>query len=440
MHSLEISPARMHAGEIEVTGFKHSAVLLMAASVLVPSTVTLDNVPEIDDVSGLADCISSLGGNVNRVGSHLAIDGRGISRSRIPEEISSRLHGPLYLVPTVLGRMSEVTFGHSGGCPIGDAKYGGLRPVRHVTGVLERFGARFKYFDRGFAGASEGFQPANVNIMDWSDDTLRLSGPLVSGATKTALLAAAAVARGQTVIRNPDMRSEVSQLISFLRAAGVCIVRDGEDLVISGTSKARPVHTKLTTDLIEVVTYIALAVYNGIPLRLVNITCAEVAEGLRRELALLGQMGVTVVFEDDSISVDSRIPVAAFDIELSAESIYSDSQPFFALMALHGDGVSRIRDHVWRNRFAYARELTKLGANLKVEGNTLTVFPSELHSEPCSVGAEDVRAAAVLTLAALSRNAPTRIEGAQHLGRGYDNFVSKLRSLGADIVEAGESM
>src|SRR5215207_1783811 len=104
MRSLEIRPARLHAGEIDVRGFKHSAVLLMAASLLVPSVVTLDNVPEIDDVQGLADCISQLGGNVSREGHRLAIDCRGISRSRIPEDVSSRLHGPLYLVPTVLAR------------------------------------------------------------------------------------------------------------------------------------------------------------------------------------------------------------------------------------------------------------------------------------------------------------------------------------------------
>jgi UDP-N-acetylglucosamine 1-carboxyvinyltransferase len=434
-NSLEIRPVELNAGEVELSGFKHLAVLLMAASVLVPSTVTIDNVPLIDDVVGLKNCILELGGNVEQVGRQLIVDARGVNQIQIPEEISSRLHGPLYLVPTLLGRFGKVSLGTSGGCPIGEKEKGGCRPVRNVTEVLERFGARFEHYNYGFVGQADGFHAVEIDILDWSDHPSQLSGPLVSGATKTAILAAASVQRGTTIIRNPDCRSEVNHLLSFLRQSGMQIMRDATILRIEGTPQFSPMQTRLMTDLIEVVTYTALAVCTGTSIRLVNITCKDVIEGLRHELKLLRNMGVKVKCENDSIVIISRDTLYAFEVDPSTQSIYSDSHPFFALMALRGDGISRIREHVWHDRFAYVQELIRLGARMEVEGNELSVFPSALHSQPCTVVATDVRGAAVLMLAAFLRSGPTRIEGVQHLNRGYDDLINKLRRLGADIVE-----
>jgi UDP-N-acetylglucosamine 1-carboxyvinyltransferase len=441
MTFLTIEGSNLRPGSLRVAGYKHALVSVLAAAVNVDAEVQLTNVPHIEDSRVLAQILAEAGARVSLRDGQMHLDARGLARSEVPPALSQRIHGSLYLIPAFLGRLGSVRFEEAGGCQIGDQAQGHRRPVDHMLSVLESFGARFETNGVTLTGSTRGLRACELDIMDYSEQRDVLTGPRVSGATKTAILAAACVRNGTSVIRNPYPKPDVTELLAFLRRCGHSVQQKEGAVHISHGSPApgtTPTHA-LISDISEVMTYITCAVFHEVPLTLEGLPVDRVRAGLAEELRLLERMGVRLEWTEDSVSVAHQGGVRGVDIDVTSVGIYSDHQPFFALMLLKADRPCRIREWVWKHRFGYAQELMKLGAKLEPGEDSIVVHPSTLRPAKEPLHAGDLRAAAVLVLAALGVEGETRLTGAHHLDRGYERLLEDLQSLGARMHPSTEA-
>ena len=431
--AVDVSGSRLRSGAtIQVAGFKHLAVMAIAAAVAIDGKVRLANVPLVADVRIMCLILARMGAQVERRGNQLELDCRTLRSPVIPVDLMAQIHGALYLIPALLARLGTVRFGSAGGCRIG-SHGDGERPVHHLLDVLRRFGAVFVEDGDETVGTVHALTAAEIDIADWSSDPYGIEGPLVSGATKAAIISGI-LARGTTVIHHPYLRAEITELIALLIHLGVAIsVTDGVILIAGHVRNDDPAPFFLMPDLIEVVTYCACAVHGGITLRIDGLAVAKVRHGLAAEFSLMAAMGIDLRWTERSLSISRPGVLEPFDTVADADGIYSDGHPFFALMALHARSTSRIRDRIWTKRFRYVPELVKLGARMTVAGDGVFIVPGPLDRGGRTVVGTDVRAAAVLAIAALTIPGSTRLHGVGHLARGYQDLFAKLRQFGADI-------
>ncbi|MBF0109949.1 MAG: hypothetical protein HQL76_12310 [Magnetococcales bacterium] len=430
-----ITPAPLHPATVALGGFKHATVGLIALAIALEQQVVLTNVPDIEDVKVLCELIRQGNGVAHWNHGTLTLDTRGFFLSDIPESSSRRVHGVLYFLPVLLGRFKRVRIGPSGGCPLDGSGSGPQRPVHHMLAVLERFGARFRQEGHEIQGETSGFTACTIDCMSFSERPDLLTGPLVSGVTKTAILAAACTRSGPTRIRNPYPKPDVTELLLLLDQAGFIVRREGRDLILipPDTVPQPPpaLHHHVVTCLSEVITFIALSQHCKVSLTLTGLTVKRLRQGLAAEIALLDAMGVGLDWGKDLLEVTPSPRLASQDIEVTSVGIYSDHQPFFALMLLDGDRPARISEAVWKTRFSYAHELSRLGACIHPTEGGITITPSSLTQGERTVVACDLRAAAVLVLAALTAPGTTTVQNVHHLDRGYANLLDVLAGMGA---------
>jgi UDP-N-acetylglucosamine 1-carboxyvinyltransferase len=435
MREASIEPGRLSNVRVRVPGHKHTAVPIVASAVAVPAAVRLTNVPRIADTELLVRILEQGGARVAWSGSDLEIDARSFSARDVPRDLAERIHGALYLLPVILGRFGLVRIGSTGGCRIGPAANNGARPVAHMLSVLERFGARFASDDDVVVGTVDRPMPTRIDMMDYSDRDDILNGPHVSGATKTAILAALSARTGPSTVVHPYPKPDAAELARFLDGRGVRVDRDPDAIRVHGhTDEARAPAFALLSDLSEVMTWIAISVLHGIEAELELVEAERVLAGLAPEIRLLEAMGVGLARHADRLRVVPPALIRSVDIEVTSIGIYSDHQPLFALLLLRGERPATIRDQVWTDRFAYAEELCQLGAKIERRPGEVTIFPSVLDASAGTlVEAHDLRGAAALLLAATAMDRPVRLRGIEHLERGYENLVHALTSRGARI-------
>jgi UDP-N-acetylglucosamine 1-carboxyvinyltransferase len=434
MGALRIEGGPLSPASVAVSGFKHAAVPLLAASVLTESA-TIANVPRIADVQVLGAVLASLGAVVEEDGDTRTIRTENVTDAPLVGPLVGRVHGTLYLAPTLLARCGRVRIGRSGGCAIAG---GEPRPVEHVAEVMRRFGASAEVVDGELRASARSLRGTRIDIADFSSRKDVVTGPLVSGATKTALLLAA-TARGPSVVVNPYKKPDVTELVAFLRAGGVAIEATDERITVEPVSRLRPVRHELVADMTEIFTWIAVAAYHGVKVELTRIRREAVLAGLRTELEVLERIGVALEIAESRIVVpEGTAELRPLTLEVTSQGIYSDNQPLLALMLTKAVGRSMLREAVWTERFDYARELARLGARLCVDGPTLAIEPGAPRSPCRGLAAKDLRAAAVLIVAALGAHGVSTIDGCQHLERGYADFLGDLRRAGARIVPEPE--
>jgi UDP-N-acetylglucosamine 1-carboxyvinyltransferase len=417
-------------GTVATSGFKHSLVTAVAAACLGQAQVRIHNCPTIAELRVLAELVNEAGGMAFIAGTTLLLDPAAIETPELDPGLVSAIHGSVYLAPALLARFGSVTVPGSGGCRIGNATGGG-RPVEQYVDVLRRFGATASARpDGGFSAATNALRATEIDLLDYP-------ASLYSGATKVAVLAAA-VAHGTSVLRNPYPKPDVTDMIALLRLMGADIEQPGPGLVVvhgDPDGLRRPADWMLMPDLIEIVTWMCVgATVCPAGLTVTGPDMAGAARALAPELSLLGAMGVPIEVATSSITVRPAPRPVAADVVVNAHGIYSDSQPFVALLACAATGTSRIRDTVWTRRFDYADQLNRLGTSMRYAGETLSI------AGPCRpvlsgrrLSASDLRAAAVLLLAALQITGTTTVDGLEHLARGYQDLPGELVRLGADI-------
>jgi UDP-N-acetylglucosamine 1-carboxyvinyltransferase len=439
---MAIHGGRPLRGEVAIGGYKHALTVVAAAAVAAGRRVTLRNVPMTTEVRVLAEILGQMGARSELSGGdHLwELDTRPMRSVPVPAELSRRIHGSLYLAPAMLARFGSVSFAGAGGDRIGPVELGGARPTAQVAAVMERFGAVVDVdASGGIHAAARSLRGCTLDLLEFSSHASRLRGPAACSATKTALLLGA-MAGGETGLRNPVDREATRELGDFLRVCGASVTRAPDGWrVRGGATSGPPLAHDLISDSTEIVTFAVCAAITGGSLLLTGITGERSWPAIAEELRVLRQAGVPVEHGRDWLRVDAGGSLRPCDVEIECNGLSTDAHPLLALLLLGAGGESRITDHVWTNRFAYAELLEAMGGRVEVRRPTIHLWQSVLGPPAAPLRPTDSRAAAVAVLAGLAAPGSTTIEDAGHLDRGYERLAERLRSVGAQLEPTGSA-
>ena len=402
-------------GEVHASGAKNSALKLMAASLLGQGVSTIENVPHISDIAIMSEVLQRLGAEVSRDGHAMTVDTSRVDKFDTPYELVSKMRASISVLGPLIGRFGKAQVAMPGGCQIGARKID-----MHLVG-LESLGVKFEV-DHGtlMASTPEGLHGASVT----------LEFPSV-GATENMLMAAV-VANGVTVIENAAREPEISDLCEMLNAMGARISGHGSShITVEGVplSSMHPCRHTTVGDRVESGTFLAGGAVTGGPVTVRGID----PEFLRMAIVKLQAMGCDVETGEDWITVSRKGPLKPADIQtLPHPGFPTDLQAQFMLLAALADGMSIITENVFENRFMFAAELMRLGADIALEDHH--AFIRGVRSlEGAPVSSTDLRAGATLVLAGIVAAGHTVVHDIHHIDRGYEDYCEKLRSLGADV-------
>jgi UDP-N-acetylglucosamine 1-carboxyvinyltransferase len=402
-------------GTVRVPGAKNSVLKLMATTLLCDGVFELTNVPDIADVQIMGDLLAAIGVAMDRDGDgRLTMVNSGELTPVAPYELVERIRASINVLGPLLTRCGHVRLSMPGGDDFG------ARPIdMHIAG-LEAMGASFKF--------SHGYLEATVDRLHGADITFDF--PSV-GATEN-LLTAAVLARGTTRIDNAAREPEIADLCNFLVAMGADIRGIGTStLVVEGVEPGslRPVAHRTVPDRIQAATYLAAVAVSGGELDVVGARPEHMTMLLER----FGEMGLGITEAGEGLRVVAADRLRSIDVAtLPYPGIATDYKPLIITMLSVADGVGIVTENLYPGRFRYIEELQRLGADVRTSGHHAVVRGvPRLSGAP--VRAHDIRAGAAMVVAGLAAEGETRISGVQHIDRGYDDLVGRLRGVGAAI-------
>lgn len=410
------------SGEVAVSGAKNSALKLIAASLLGRGRSVIRNVPLISDIAIMSEVLSRLGATVEREGHVLVVDTTSVERFETPYDLVSKMRASISVLGPLVGRFGCAHVAMPGGCQIGARKID-----MHLKG-LEALGVEFA-IEHGFLKATspEGLHGAHV-VLDF---------PSV-GATEN-LLMASVVAEGATIIENAACEPEIVDLAAMLSDMGAHVSGAGTSIIeIEGVplDSLHPCDHTTCGDRIEAGTFLVGGALTGGPVTVRGIDSSY----LRMALMKLSAMGCDVETGADWIRVGRTCPLRPVDIQtLPHPGFPTDLQAQFMLLASCAEGMSVITENVFENRFMFAAELARMGADITIEDHhALVRGVPRLQGAP--VSSTDLRAGAALVLAGVIAEGETRVRKVSHIDRGYEDYVGKLVSLGAVVRRATEDI
>ena len=401
-------------GEVAISGAKNAAVAIIAATILSDEPCLLENVPEIQDINVCVKILYEMGASIKIIDKNtIRVDTRGISDPVVPYELARACRASSYFLGTLLGRFNKADVPMPGGCDLGD------RPIDQHLKAFNTLGARHA-IDGGVVSLRADKLIGSQIYFDI----------VTVGGTINAIFAAVK-AEGLTVIENAAKEPQIVDLANFLNSMGADIMGAGTDVIkIRGVKRLKGVTYGVIPDPIEAGTYMVAAaatkgdvvITNIIPKHLESIT-----DKLRKSGAFVEEF-------DESIHVRADGPLMKTSFKtLPHPGFPTDMQPQFSTMLSTAEGTSVVTDNIFDNRFRYANELRRFGADITVEGTT-AVIQGVPELSGATVKATDLRAGAALIIAGLMANGTTVVEDIYHIERGYENIDEKLRALGADIV------
>ena len=401
-------------GEVRISGAKNAALPLLAAMILADTPTTLTNVPHLKDVSTLVKLIAGLGIQMSYEGDTVKADTSTLDNQFAPYELVKTMRASILVLGPLLARYGSAQVSLPGGCAIGS------RPVDQHLKALEALGAEIE--------VENGYVHAKVNG--------RLKGGEVIfdmvtvGGTENILMAAA-LAEGVTTIRNAAREPEITDLAQMLIAMGAKIEGlDTDTLVVTGVESLHGCEYAVVADRIETGSYLAAAAITGGKIKTTH-TDPSLLEAV---LDKFEEMGAEVTRGDDWIELDmmGKRPKAVSFQTLPYPEFPTDMQAQIMAVNAIGRGFATISETIFENRFMHVPELSRMGANIQVEGNDAVVTGVEkLSAAP--VMATDLRASFSLVLAALAADGETLIDRIYHIDRGYEDIEAKLQGLGARI-------
>ena len=402
-------------GDVTVSGAKNSALKLMAASLLGRGASVIRNVPLISDIEIMAEVLERLGATVRRQGHELTIDTASVDSCETPYELVSKMRASISVLGPLIGRFGEAHVAMPGGCQIGARKID-----MHLVG-LEALGVEFDVAH----GVLEARTPRGLH-----GAAVTLEFPSV-GATEN-LLMAAVVAEGATVIENAACEPEIEDLAAMLCSMGAKVSGAGTSIIeVEGVplESLRPCEHTTVGDRIEAGTFLAGGALTGGPVTVHGIDPSF----LRMAIMKLRAMGCEVDTGEDWVRVSRVNPLAPTDIQtLPHPGFPTDLQAQFMLLASRAAGISVITENVFENRFMFAAELMRMGADIQMEDHHAIVRGVDrLQGAP--VSSTDLRAGGALVLAGIVAEGETAVHHIEHIDRGYEDYVGKLASLGADV-------
>ena len=409
MDVIEVEGGYPIQGTITVEGAKNSALKLMAATIMAPGVTTLTNVPNIADVHVMGKVLKALGAKIDVLDEHtLAIDTSAVDKWETPYSLVSQMRASTAVMGPLISRFGKAIVAMPGGCNIGARKID-----MHILG-LEALGVHFE-IDHG-----------NIHATTLTGSTVLLNFASV-GATEN-LMMASVFAKGTTVIDNAAREPEIVDLANMLNEMGACIKGAGSPLIeIEGVSKLHPVTHRVVGDRIEAGTFAAIGAIAGGPVTVKGFDPVHLGLVLKK----FDQMGIDITYEEDGITVSRTADLMPVDIQtLPFPGFPTDMQAqTMALLAL-AKGSCVVTENVFENRFMFASEIQRMGANITIEGHHAIVRGVPAYSG-AEVQASDLRAGAALVIAGLVADGTTVVSNIHHIDRGYEKFVEKLQSLGA---------
>ena len=416
---LEIAGGRTLSGELRVSGAKNSALVLMAACLLTEDPLRLRNVPPLTDIQGMAEILASLGVGIQRGNDTITMDGSGLNQSAPPYELVNSLRASFFCIGPLLARLGIARVPLPGGCQIG------TRPVvEHVKG-LKALGAQVT-IEHGVVSA---VVPGRGHRL--TGGRIHLDCPSV-GATET-LMMAAVLADGETVIENAALEPEVVDLAGLLLAMGAKVRGAGTPTItIVGVDRLHGADYAVIPDRIEAGTFLLAAAITRSTLRVAPV----IPEHLSAVLTKLEEVGCRLEMDGTGLTI-SASQIKAVDLRTQPfPGFPTDLQaPFMSLLAT-AQGTSVITENIFENRLQHVAELQRMGAAIRMQGNTAFVEGvSRLSGAP--VQGSDLRASAAMVLAGLAADGNTTVQGLEFLDRGYADFEGKLNTVGASIRRVG---
>ncbi|MCS4487436.1 UDP-N-acetylglucosamine 1-carboxyvinyltransferase [Streptococcus sciuri] len=416
MRKIVIEGGKPLKGEVVVSGAKNSIVALMPAAILTDDIVTLDGVPEISDVENLISILKEMGVRVERCGSSLTIDSRGLKDMPLPFSKMTNLRASYYFYSSLLAKFGQAIVGLPGGCNLGP------RPIDLHLKAFEAMGAEISYEGELMRIAvPEGKELHGAHIYM---DTVSV------GATINTMIAASR-AKGRTVIENAAREPEIIDVATLLNNMGAHIRGVGTDTItIVGVEELHGTRHQVIPDRIEAGTYIALAAAVGEGVRVSNV----LYEHLESFIAKLEEMGVRMTIEEEAIFVEKQDHLRSVSVTTAPyPGFATDLQQPLTPLLLKASGRSQVIDTIYEKRVNHVPELSRMGADISlIGGHIVTHGPSDLTGT--QVAASDLRAGAALVIAGLMAKGKTEITHIEYILRGYANIVDKLRALGASIT------
>ena len=400
-------------GEVEIGGAKNAALAILAAAIMTDETVTIDNLPNVRDINVLLQAIEEIGAHVERVDIHkVKINGSFIRGVNVDNEFIRRIRASYYLIGALLGKYKHAEVALPGGCDIGS------RPIDlHMKG-FRSMGADIDIAHGLVIARAKELKGTHI-YMD-----------KVSVGATINIMMAAAMADGKTVIENAAKEPHVVDVANFLNSMGANIRGAGTDVIrIVGVEKLHATEYSVIPDQIEAGTFMfAVAATGG------NVLVKDVIpKHLEATTAKLLEVGCQVEEFDDSVRVISDGHLKHTQVTtLPYPGFPTDMQPQMAVTLALSNGTSVISESIFENRFRYVDELIRMGASIKVEGNTAIIDGVSRYTG-ASINAPDLRAGAALVIAALAAEGMSVIDDIRYIERGYEDFPAKLQSLGAQI-------
>ncbi|MBO5165481.1 MAG: UDP-N-acetylglucosamine 1-carboxyvinyltransferase [Lachnospiraceae bacterium] len=400
-------------GEVEIGGAKNAALPIIAASVMTDETVHIDNMPDVRDTNVLLDAMQEIGVLVKREGRHKAtINAAQINSLVVDGDNIRKIRASYYFIGALLAKYKNVEVALPGGCDIG------CRAIdQHIKG-FRALGAEVK-IEYGLIKAHATQLKGSHIYMD-----------VVSVGATINVMMAASMAEGKTIIENAAKEPHVVDLANFLNSMGANIKGAGTDVIrIKGVPTLHGTDYAIIPDQIEAGTFMfAAAVTKG------DVTVKNVIpKHLESITAKLLEIGCEIEESDDAVRVVAAKPLKSTQVKtLPYPGFPTDMQPQITVALALSGGTSIVTESIFENRFRYVDELTRMGANIKVEGNTAIVDGVEKYTG-ARINAPDLRAGAALVMAALAAEGTSLIESIHYIERGYEDFHLKLQSLGAQI-------
>jgi UDP-N-acetylglucosamine 1-carboxyvinyltransferase len=412
MDKLLIEGGQRLRGEVTVSGAKNAALPLLTAALLTREPVCLSNVPDLNDVATMLRLLAQMGVKVERQGDAVSLDASGLDNPVAPYELVKTMRASILVLGPLVARMGEARVSLPGGCAIG------ARPVdQHIRG-LQAMGAE--------VAVEHGYVHARSPRLRGA----RLFTDMVTVTGTENLMMAACLAEGETVIENAAREPEVVDLANCLIAMGARITGAGTDVIrVQGVERLHGARYRIMPDRIETGTYLCAAAATGGRVRLTGTSAAY----LDAVIDKLTDAGCRIQVEPEAICLEAPERLTAVSIRTAPYPAFpTDMQAQFMAVNATAAGTAVIRETIFENRYMHAVELIRLGADIKIDGNTAVVTGVE-RLEGATVMATDLRASASLVIAGLAAQGETLVDRIYHLDRGYESLDQKLSALGARV-------
>lgn len=411
-----INGGRPLRGEVEISGAKNAAVAIIPAALMVNGVCRLENIPQISDADMLLTILTHLGAKVRTLNrSTIEIDCSDVSLQDSPYDLMRKIRASYYLIGAMLGRFGSAKTTMPGGCNFG------VRPIdQHIKGMTA-LGAE--------VDIRNGFVYAVAPDRKLRGSRIYLDKVSV-GATMNIMLAAS-MAMGRTIIENAAREPHIVDLANFLNSMGADVRGAGTDTIkINGVEELHGGTYTIIPDQIEAGTYMAAAAATGGEVLIKNV----IPKHLECISAKLRETGTIVQENEDSILVKGAANLHKANIKtLPYPGFPTDMQPQMGALLCMAEGTSVITEGIYDNRYKYVNELRKMGADIQVDGR-VAIIEGGARLTGAPVTACDLRAGAAMVIAGLCAVGTTYVEDINFIERGYEDFVGKLRSLGADIA------